>query len=166
MNTLDHIKMLYDYHYWVNRLVWNTSIVALTEEQFYRPLEYSMGSIHNQVVHMMSAEWNWFSRLNGVSPKAMLDPADYPTRETVRAKWDDIEAVVRGYINALDESVYEATFSYTTMAGAPYTNKVIDILLHVINHGTDHRAQILAMIHSMGAPTTAQDIILYLREHH
>jgi uncharacterized damage-inducible protein DinB len=160
---LDHIKMLYDYHYWACRLVWDTSIMALTEAQFTQPLDYSMGSIHNQIVHTLSAEWNWFSRLRGVNPTAMLDPADYPTREAIRAKWDAHEAEVRAYINTLDESVFETTFSYKTMAGEPYTNKVIDILLHVVNHATDHRAQILAMIHGMGAPTVAQDIIYYLR---
>jgi uncharacterized damage-inducible protein DinB len=163
MNSLDHIKMLYDYHYWACRLVWDTSIMALTEAQFTQPLEYSMGSMHNQVVHMMSAEWIWFSRLRDSSPIAMLSPDDYPTREAIRAKWDEVEAEVRGYINALDESVFEATFSYKTMKGEPFTNKVIDILLHVVNHGTDHRAQILAMMHGMGAPTTAQDVIYYLR---
>ena len=36
------------------------------------------------------------------------------------------------------------------------------ILLHMVNHGTDHRAQILARLHELGAPTTEQDLVLYL----
>ena len=37
-------------------------------------------------------------------------------------------------------------------------------LLHMINHGTDHRAQTLAMMHGMGAETIAQDYSKYLRQ--
>jgi len=40
---------------------------------------------------------------------------------------------------------------------------VAETLLHVVNHGTDHRAQILAMLHGMGAPTVAQDLLFYMR---
>jgi uncharacterized damage-inducible protein DinB len=36
--------------------------------------------------------------------------------------------------------------------------------LHVINHGTDHRAQILAMLNQLGGETVEQDLIFYLRE--
>jgi uncharacterized damage-inducible protein DinB len=39
------------------------------------------------------------------------------------------------------------------------------VLLHVVNHGTDHRAQILGMIDRMDGPTIEQDLIFFLREH-
>ncbi|MBE2271224.1 MAG: hypothetical protein IAE80_23520, partial [Anaerolinea sp.] len=35
------------------------------------------------------------------------------------------------------------------------------LMLHVVNHGTDHRAQVLAMLHSLGAPTFAQDMVFH-----
>jgi len=38
------------------------------------------------------------------------------------------------------------------------------LLTHVANHGTDHRAQTFAMLHQMGAPTLEQDIILFFRD--
>ena len=33
------------------------------------------------------------------------------------------------------------------------------VLQHVAQHGMDHRAQMLAMLHGLGAPTFAQDFI-------
>jgi uncharacterized damage-inducible protein DinB len=39
---------------------------------------------------------------------------------------------------------------------------VWQVLLHVVNHGTDHRAQVLRILHDFGAPTTAQDYIFYV----
>jgi uncharacterized damage-inducible protein DinB len=164
MLTIDLLKTLYGYNYWAHRLVWDRSISQLTESEFTQPLDYSWGSIHNQVVHTMSAEWMWFSRLGGTSPSAMLDPADYPTRSNVRDKWDDIESHVRSYLDTLTDGKLLGTFSYTTTSGNSYTQSVAEILMHVVNHGTDHRAQMLAMLHHLGASTVEQDLIFFLRE--
>jgi uncharacterized damage-inducible protein DinB len=34
--------------------------------------------------------------------------------------------------------------------------------VQVINHSTDHRAQMLAGLHRLGAPTVGQDLLDYL----
>lgn len=36
-----------------------------------------------------------------------------------------------------------------------------EILLHMANHGADHRARILARLHELGAETIEQDLLLY-----
>ena len=41
---------------------------------------------------------------------------------------------------------------------------VWQVLLHVVNHGTDHRAQILRLLNDLGVKTTAQDYIFYVYE--
>ena len=47
----------------------------------------------------------------------------------------------------------DGDFTYHNTKGDQYTNSHHNILLHVVNHSTDHRAQILAMMHFMGAQT-------------
>jgi uncharacterized damage-inducible protein DinB len=42
---------------------------------------------------------------------------------------------------------------------------VWQVLLHVANHATDHRAQILRVLHDLGAETTYQDYIFYVYGH-
>jgi uncharacterized damage-inducible protein DinB len=39
---------------------------------------------------------------------------------------------------------------------------VWQVLIHVINHGTDHRAQILRILHDLGVKTTSQDYVFYV----
>ncbi len=39
------------------------------------------------------------------------------------------------------------------------------VLLHVGNHGTDHRAQILRLLSDLGVKTTSQDYIFYVYDH-
>lgn len=158
INTL---KVLYDYTYWAHGRVWGCAL-KLTEEQYKRELSFSWGSVHKQFVHIMGAEWIWLSRLKGTSPSALLHSDDYPTREDVKAKWQTIEADVRTYLNTLTPAELERDFTYRNTKGEQYTVNVGKLLLHVVNHGTDHRAQIFAMIHQMGGETLEQDLITYL----
>ena len=42
---------------------------------------------------------------------------------------------------------------------------VWQVLLHVVNHGTDHRAQLLRRLNDLGVETTSQDYIFYVYAH-
>jgi uncharacterized damage-inducible protein DinB len=42
---------------------------------------------------------------------------------------------------------------------------VWQVLLHVINHGTDHRAQILRLLNDLGLETAYQDYIFFAYDH-
>jgi len=160
--NLETIQLLYDYTYWAHQRVWECAI-QLDDEAFYRSLDYSIGSIHSQLVHTMGAEWIWFSRLQGVSPTAILKNDDYPTRDAIRTKWDSIESEVYDFLTTLDSKRLSEKFSYSNTKGTVYEDSVVGVLIHVVNHGTDHRAQILAMCHQLGGPTVEQDLISYLR---
>ena len=39
------------------------------------------------------------------------------------------------------------------------------VLLHAVNHGTDHRAQMLRSLHDLGVKTVSQDYIFYVYDH-
>ena len=161
--NLDVIQMLYDYNYWAHRRVWDY-LIRLEDEAFYRNVDYSIGSIHSQLVHTMSAEWIWLSRLQGTSPTAVLQNEDYPTREAIRLKWDEIENDMRRFLNKLDDSRLNESFTFNSTKGIPHEESVLGVLIHVVNHGTDHRAQMLALCHQLGGETIEQDLTYYLRE--
>jgi uncharacterized damage-inducible protein DinB len=42
---------------------------------------------------------------------------------------------------------------------------VWQVLLHVVNHGTDHRAQILRLLNDLGGYTEYQDYIIHVYAH-
>ena len=163
MMTVDLIRMLYDYNYWARDLVWDAA-EKLSDDDFMKNTEYSWGSIHNQFVMAMSNEWVWFTRLRGETPKALLTPEDYPNRDSIRTKWREIEAQVRGYINAMTKDRLQEEFTYNSLNGNTHSQGVGEVLLHVVNSGTDNCAQIIAMMHLLGAPTIEQGLIFYLRE--
>jgi uncharacterized damage-inducible protein DinB len=157
----DYFRRLFDYNYWAHRRVWEC-VEALTESQFTQPCDYSIGSIHDQVVHTMAAEWLWLSRVNGVSPDSLFATADYPTRAAVRAKWDEVEAGWRSFVKPLQDKQLDDVVEYVSLTGkATRYSPLWEMLTQILNHGTDHRAQTLALIHQVGGKTVEQDFIFY-----
>lgn len=140
-------------------------VVKLSHEQFTQPSDYSIGSVHEQLVHTMEVEWLWLRRLQNVPPDTFHQAMDYPTRDSIRARWDMIEAAWRAFLNGLPEGDLTGYAEYTSRTdGKVYRTPLFEALTQVLHHGTDHRAQTLAQIHRVGGETIAQDYVYYTWE--
>lgn len=158
----DAFRYLYEYHFAANRSIWNDYVMPLSQEQFTQPVDYSMGSVRNQLVHLMSVDNAWFSDLRGVEVEDPLNPDDFNDRSVLRARWDEVEQTIRGYLASLrDDMLFEKPFS----EGEDKDLILWQVLLHVANHGTDHRAQILRLLHDLGVKTGPQDFVFYVYDH-
>lgn len=160
----DEIRALYAYHFALNRRLWDECIVPLTQEQFLQDFDYSVGSIRNHMVHLVNVDENWFARFGGnMDAKASWkNVVHYPTREKIRAYWDEVLGKQQRVLDALtDEQVNERL--PMQMGRQTVDVALWQLLLHVINHGTDHRAQVLALLHRVGVTNTfAQDYVIFL----
>ncbi len=158
----DAFRHFYNYHFAENRKIWDTCIASLPYDLFIQHSEYSHGSVRNQLVHLMEVDEVWFSELQGIEPSEPISPADFDDRKTIREHWDRVEQNMRGYLAELqDEMLFAKPIT------EPEEDKdlvVWQVLLHVVNHGTDHRAQILRLLNDLGVKTTAQDYIFYVYE--
>lgn len=153
-------RHFYDYHFTENRTIWDRYITQLSYEQFTQPMGYSLGSVRDQIVHLMSVEEIWFSELRGVEPSEPLPPATVDDRASMRAHWDRIEQSVRAYLAELPD---ELLFVKPIQEPEEDRNLIVwQVLLHVVNHGTDHRAQLLRLLNDLGVKTVSQDYIFYV----
>jgi uncharacterized damage-inducible protein DinB len=157
----DAFRHFYEYHFTENRRIWDRYISQLSDEQFTRPVVYSHGSVRDQIVHMMSADDYWFSGLRGVPRPEPLDPASFGDRSLIRAQWDAVEQTMRAYLAKMqDGMLFEKPFTDGEDGELPLWLA----LLHVANHGTDHRAQVLRLLNDLGVETAPQDYIFYVYE--
>jgi uncharacterized damage-inducible protein DinB len=154
----DMLRQFYNYHFAMNRFVWNQFIVPLPQEKFIQPIDYSVGSVRNQIVHVMNVDEGWFNDLRGVEYPGWRDPAAWSDRDAIRAEWDSVEAMMRGYLADLRDDMLPTK----PLKGEDADLLLWQVLLHVANHGTDHRAQILRALHDLGVETIAQDYGFYL----
>jgi uncharacterized damage-inducible protein DinB len=158
----DAFRHFYNYHFAENRRIWDYA-AHLSPEPFTQPVAYSHGSVRDQIVHLMNADDVWFSELRGVEPSESIPPSEFDDRKIIRARWDTIEQSMREYLaNLRDEMLF------TRPIKEPDEDKdliVWQVLLHVANHGTDHRAQLLRVLHDLGVDTKSQDYIFYVYDH-
>jgi uncharacterized damage-inducible protein DinB len=155
-------RHFYDYHFAENRKIWDSYVILLSPEQFTQAVDYSHGSVRDQIVHLISCDDGWFSELGGVEPAEPLPPASFDDRKIIRAHWDNVEQRMRAYLAELRDEML-----FTTPIKEPEEDKnliVWQVLLHVVNHGTDHRAQLLRLLNDLGVKTASQDYIFYVYE--
>jgi len=154
-------RHFYDYHITENRKIWDDYVMGLTHEQFTQDAAYSHGSVRDQIIHLMSVDNTWFSGLRGLTIPEALVPTDFPDRESIRAHWDTVEQNMRAYLAELrDDMLLDKPLD-----GEDKDLILWQVLLHVVNHGTDHRAQLLRLLNDLGVKTTSQDYIFYVYDH-
>jgi uncharacterized damage-inducible protein DinB len=155
MPTIELIRAYMEYNDAMNRKVWD-SIMTLSDEHFIENLGYSHGSIRDLMVHMAVVDGRWLRGLKE-EPEARgysVDPASFPTRQKAFEFWDQTAHELMAYTQSLEES----DLSITPMG---MYGPVWQVLLHLVNHGTDHRSQVLRALTDFEAPTFDQDFILF-----
>jgi uncharacterized damage-inducible protein DinB len=162
--THHDLTTLLDFHYWArDRILAAAS--ALTPEEYTRDLGSSFPSVRDTLVHLYSAEWNWYQRWHGTSPSTMLDPADYPDLASLQAAWTGHEARMRAYLAALDDAGVRQVIDYRALQGQPCRSAIWEMVHHVVNHGTYHRGQVQTMLRQLGAAAARSvDLIGFYRE--
>ena len=140
----------------LHRQTWK-SIHQLGDDLFTASIEYSHGSIRNQMVHLAAVDGRWTRGLKGMPEARSFNPYadDYPTPSSAFALWDPIAREFCDLTNSLDDE-------HLLLAPEGMNEPAWQIILHVVNHGTDHRAQVLRALHDFGAPTFNQDLIIHL----
>ena len=157
---VNYLQHLYNYHFSENHKLWNYYISQITQDQFIQKFPYSLGSVRNHIVHMISVDDTWFCGLRGEEIPHMLNPVHFFKREKIRSHWDKVEDKMHDYLSTLNENQLEDK----PLEGEDKDLTVWQVLLHVVNHGTDHRAQVLRLLHDLGVRTGPQDYMFFVYE--
>lgn len=163
MTHADLTTML-DFHYWARTRILEAA-AALTPEQYTRDLGSAFPSVRDTLVHLCSAEWNWYLRWNREAPASMFDPLEYPDVSSLRARWAEQEPKLRGFLVSLGDAGVQQRIEYKALNGSSHVSAFWEMFLHVVNHGTYHRGQVQTMFRQLGAPPARSvDLIVYFRE--
>ena len=58
----------------------------------------------------------------------------------------------------------QAPLQFSDMAGNPYSEPLVQLLQHLVNHGSYHRGQVITMLRQAGGETVALDMLFFFRE--
>lgn len=163
---LNAITLLYDYNSWATvRLL--DSLTQLSPEQCVAPGCSGNGSIKDTLAHFFATQWGWVSWLDGSKTVAQamatkIDEKDVATIEAAKKKWESIDSQTRRFIASLTEDKLHEDRSFATRSGAAASLPFGHLILHVANHGTHTRAQIIAAIRRAGYNPGNYELLNYL----
>jgi uncharacterized damage-inducible protein DinB len=163
MNKKD-IVTLFDYNYWASARVLDAT-EKVTPEQFVAPASISHGSLRGMLVHAFGAEMIWRLRCQeGVSVPSLPAEEEFPTAGALRTRWQAEERAMRSYLSSLGDSDLNTEIQYRNTKGAPFANILWELLAHVVNHGTQSRAEAGIALTLFGQSPGDLDMILFFRQ--
>jgi len=153
------IHALYAYHYWANERILG-ALAQIELEQFVAPVAVPWGSLRGTLVHLLWSETNWLARWEGRSTLPRFTEDDFPTVADLRAGWATSEGAMRVFLATLDDAQLDTPFHYTRTNGEPRSRIFWQLLVHIVNHGTQHHTEAAILLTQYGA--SPGDIDLHL----
>ena len=159
---VEDLKLYYEYNDWANKRILNAAS-KLTEAQLTAPNDFGWGDLRGGLVHILDAEYGWFSFLFSREDEGILDPASFADVAALRARWAQQSDITRQCLATLkDEDLYRIHSS--EHGGVTYNWVLWQVLVHVVNHGTQHRAESAAILTGFGCSPGDMDMSLFYTE--
>jgi len=149
MKMKELLKQYAAYNIWASRRIFD-NILALPEEKQIAGIPSSFSSLYKTVLHMLDAENIWWQRMKLseriVVPSenfsgTMKDLSDTLLQQS--KQWEE-------WIVASSDLSIQHVFQYQTFQGEQFKQPTWQMLLHVFNHGTYHRGQLINILRQLG----------------
>jgi uncharacterized damage-inducible protein DinB len=152
MDLIEHFQKMFAYDDWANR-----ECIAAAQRA---------GSVSDDIIgriaHILSAEKLWLERLRQepqtlpVWPKTTI-PDCLRLAEEMAQRW-------KQYLAELSAAGFTRTVDYRNTKGEPWSNRIDDILHHVLFHSAYHRGQIALQMRAAGFEPALTDFIHAVRQ--
>lgn len=152
------------YNAWANqRLI--DCISNLSDEQLHRDLGSSFKSIYATLAHLWDVEAVWWQRIklqeqhewpSGNFKGSLLEMCNNLLKQS--KQWKE-------WVELATEAVLEHEFIYKNTKKDQFKQPVHEALLHLFNHQTFHRGQLVTMLRQVGVtqvPNT--DLVSFIRK--
>jgi len=163
MITPRYIRTMARYNTEMNRRIY-AAAAGLTDEQRREDIGLFWKSLHGTLCHLLWADRQWMSRLDGWPPNTIPNPqsptliADFAE---LRAEREQADARIEIFADRIDEAwLAEDLTWYSGAAKKTLSREKRGLMVHFFNHQTHHRGQAHAGLTMRGADPGDTDLFL------
>ena len=160
----DLLSQMAAYNIWANQKLLDL-ILALPEEKQKQDLPSSFKSLYTTIFHMWDAESIWWQRMK--LHERIIRPSDNANSSMKdvahgllqqNQQWQE-------WVNTSTEPILDHVFQYYNQKKESFKQPIFQMLLHVFNHGTYHRGQLVNMLRQLGSEKIPEtDFIVWCRK--
>lgn len=152
------------YHLWANQQLLDL-IAQLPEEAQNKELTGSFPSLRKTVLHLWDAESIWWQRLK---LQERITPASEGFEGSLKEAAQALYGLNRQWlewIGEAHENALQHVFLYANSKREQFKQPTYQMLLHLFNHGTYHRGQLVNGLRQLGiTKIPATDFIVWSRK--
>lgn len=152
------------YNVWANQRIFD-AINNLSDAAISRDIVSSFPSVYKTVQHMWLAEEAWWKRLKLLENFELESEKFTGSFSELQKKMMAQSNELLNWVEHANEAQLQHEFSYQNSKKERYKQPVYEMLMHVFNHGTYHRGQLVTMLRQLGVekilPT---DMIVFYRK--
>ena len=141
---------LYNYNYWSNKRVLGT----------IQKQDVSDAKILQLMGHVLAAQYLWLHRIKGLPAPDVKLWGEY-SLDTLLNMAEDVGKQWLDFVEGTDD--FDRELTYRNYTNDPYTNNVENIMIHLVNHSSYHRAQVALLMRQKGLEPINTDFITYDR---
>jgi uncharacterized damage-inducible protein DinB len=154
------IRTLYEYNCWANERILGAA--AGVADDLFASARLGYCGLRETLVHICGAERRWRLRWQSQPSAAMLAVQEVPTLMALRGYWDAEQRQMRLYLSTVGDAELSDTFAYRRANGTLISSTRWHTMAHMINHGTQHRAELALLLTELGYSPGNIDLNVFL----
>jgi len=148
------IRVLFDYDRWATMRVLDAA-AGVDDATWSMPDVIGERGLGGILVHALGATLWWRGQLHGTDPGPRPEDGPLPTVAALRTAWEAEWAIWDAWLARLDDA---------TLAMREEGVSLGEALLHLANHGTQHRSEAAAILARANASPGDLDLIDFLSQ--
>jgi uncharacterized damage-inducible protein DinB len=160
MAEISQLKTLFAYSFdTVQRLA--AGARELNKEELHSNPGYGRGSIHDLLIHLLSAASSWRIALETGQQPEGIKAEQYPDLDSLQQAFEEESSAWQAYLASLDEGAVSSEIELTTRRGMKRTFARWKIIYHLLLHGMQHHAELAQLLTERGHSPGDLDFIFY-----
>jgi uncharacterized damage-inducible protein DinB len=157
MANAAQLRRLVAYNQWANEKILK-AIDGMTADELARPVDAYFGSLEKNLHHVLVAIRIWLSRWTGTPSPTLQERIADPWPAAYAAT----HAELKGFVDSLTDQSAARVVDYKNTRGEPFRMALDQLITHVVNHGTHHRAETGMLLERIGRSPGDMDYVYYL----